>query len=219
MNRSLTTKIFSLELKRTFRAPEFLFYTIALPSVMYLIFGALANYGKLPVGDTETNWSFIIMANIAAYGAILATTSVAADAAVEWIQGWGRQIALTPLKSSSFIKMKVSLGAAISLLPITAIFIIGASTTAQAELKDWFMTALVLFIGAFSFGFYGIAASLIFRSQNAVSIATGLTTLFAFGGNLFTPLEGFYLIWQGFSQDTDMVYVCGTWQVKVPKSR
>lgn len=189
----MNTKIFTLDLKRTLRSPEVPMFIIGLPVIIYLIFGVTSTYASEPVGDTPTNWAFVIMANIAAYGAIISASTYAAGTSVEKIQGWGRQIALTPLTNGKFLGTKIVLGAFLAALPVAVIFLIGGLTKAKAEPSAWIIAVLVILAGSLTFTLYGLAFGLLLRSEAAVSIVSGLTTLFAFGANLFMPLGGWLL--------------------------
>ncbi|ADI66897.1 ABC transporter permease [Mobiluncus curtisii] len=189
----MNTKIFALDLKRILRSPEVPMFVIGLPVVIYLIFGVAATYAKEMVADTTVNWAWVIMVNIAAYGAILSTASFAAGTSVEKIQGWGRQIALTPLSNGRYLGTKIALGALLAALPVAVIFLLGGLTQAKAEPSAWIISVLVILGGSLTFTLYGLAFGLLLHSDTAVSIASGLTTLFAFIANFFMPLGGWLL--------------------------
>lgn len=189
----MNTKIFALDLKRILRSPEVPMFVIGLPAVIYLIFGVAATYAKEMVADTTANWAWVIMVNIAAYGAIISTASFAAGTSVEKIQGWGRQIALTPLSNGRYLGTKIALGALLAALPVAVIFLLGGLTQAKAEPSAWVISVLVILGGSLTFTLYGLAFGLLLHSDTAVSIASGLTTLFGFGANLFMPLGGWLL--------------------------
>ncbi len=189
----MNTKIFVLDLKRTLRSPEVPLFMIGLPVVIYVIFGVTATYAEEPVANTSANWAYVTMVNIAAYGAIIAAATFAAGTSIEKIQGWGRQIALTPLSNAKYLGTKIVLGALLAALPLAVIFLIGAFTKAEADLSARIISAAVILVGSLTFTLYGLAFGLLLRSDAAVSIASGLTTVFAFGANLFMPLGGWLL--------------------------
>ena len=72
-----------------------------LPAFFYLIFGARRSYSTEDAGNG--NVAMLIMISMAAYGAVTATTGIGGEAAVERMQGWGRQLGLTPLRDSSYV--------------------------------------------------------------------------------------------------------------------
>ena len=65
---------------------------------MYVVFGLGSDD---PVGSADV--AMYVMVSMAAYGAVTATTGVAGSAALERTTGWGRQLALTPLRPLSFL--------------------------------------------------------------------------------------------------------------------
>lgn len=186
-----------LELKRALRDPSALVFTIGIPAFMYVIFGISMEWGQLDIG--RGNVSMYVMINMAAYGAVTATTSVGGLAAVERMQGWGRQLGLTPMPDSRFVLTKALVGTTIAALPIVLIYLIGFFTDAQAVWWVWLSTAALVLAGALLFSLYGLAVGFLFRSENAVGIASGLVVIFGFLGNVFMPLSGAMLTFAKFT--------------------
>ena len=54
----------------------------------------------------------------------------------------------------------------------------------------WPASGTLALLGAIPFALYGLAAALLFRSEAAVSAASGILVVLAFFGNLFMPLSG-----------------------------
>lgn len=153
--------------------------------------------GQLDIG--RGNVSMYVMINMAAYGAVTATTSVGGLAAVERMQGWGRQLGLTPMPDSRFVLTKALVGTTVAALPIALIYLIGFFTDAQAVWWVWLSTAALVLAGALLFSLYGLAVGFLFRSENAVGIASGLVVIFGFLGNVFMPLSGAMLTFAKFT--------------------
>lgn len=180
-----------LELKRFFRDFTSVFFIAVLPCFLYVIFGAAQSYSKQPAGNG--NVAMYIMLSMAAYGAVTATVSVGGSAAVERMQGWGRQLGLTPLGDASFVATKAVVGLVVAVIPVGLIYIIGAATGARGTAASWVVGALVLLLGAAIFAIYGLIFGLLFRSESAVGAASGSLVILAFLGNLFFPLSGVLL--------------------------
>ncbi len=174
---------------RTVRMVESTFFIVVLPTALYFMFGALAEYSDAQAGNG--NVAAYNMVSMAVYGAALATSSIAGSAAVERQKGWGRQLGLTGLTGPAYITGKVLVALAIAVLPILVIFAAGALTGARLDGADtWLATGVLTLVAALPFAFYGLAAALLFRSEAAVSAASGLLVVLAFFGNLFLPLSG-----------------------------
>ena len=90
----------ALNVKRFFSDFANLFFTTVLPVVLYLIFGAIQDYGSYEManGDVKS----YVMIGMALYGGATATASYAGVTVVEMKTGWGRQLALTPLSSVQY---------------------------------------------------------------------------------------------------------------------
>ena len=80
---------------------------------------------------------------------------------------------------------------AIAVLPVAVIFVAGVATGARIDSAGlWLQAGLLTLASAIPFAFYGLAAALVFRSEAAVSAASGILVVLAFLGNLFVPLSG-----------------------------
>ena len=97
-----------LKMRRITRNYTNMFFTAVLPAFFYMIFGATADYSDATIGNG--NVVLYIVISMAAYGAVTATTGVGGRAAVERMQGWGRQLGLTPLRDPLVVAMKAFVG-------------------------------------------------------------------------------------------------------------
>jgi len=180
------------EFWRNFRMADATFFVVILPAAMYLMFGVAMDQGELPAGSG--NVSAYVMASMAVYGAVIATTAMAGSAAVERNMGWGRQLNMTGLTQAHYIMGKMLMGLLMAISPIAVVYIVGAITEAEFDsLSHWLSSAALCVAVAIPFSLYGLAFALLFRSETAVSAASGFLVLFAFFGNLFIPLGGVLL--------------------------
>lgn len=177
-----------LELRRITRDYANLFFIAVLPAFLYVIFGAASDFGDATFD--HGNVSMFVMVSMAAYGAVMATTTVGGMAAVERMQGWGRQLALTPMTDASYVAAKATVSLLISLIPVALIFAIGAASGAEATARAWVLSALIVAVGAMTFALFGLAVGQTFRTEGAVGAAAGSLVILAFLGNVFVPLSG-----------------------------
>src|SRR5690625_4187956 len=177
-----------IELRRVVRDVTTVFFVAVLPAFMYLIFGAAQSYGDLWIDGG--NVTMYVMTSMAAYGAVTATTGIGGMAAVERMQGWGRQLGITPLPDTRYVAVKTAVAFLISIIPITLIYILGALTGAEGNGWAWVISAVVVLIGSVVFAMYGLLAGLLFPSEAAVGAASGGLVILAFLGNVFFPLSG-----------------------------
>ena len=184
----MNTTFAGLELRRVLRDYVSMFFIAVLPAFFYLIFGAAQDFSDESAGNG--NVAMYIMISMAAYGAVTATTGIGGMAAVERMQGWGRQLGLTPLADSSYVAMKAGVALVICTIPVALIYLLGLFTSAEGRAAAWVLSALLVLLGAGVFAIYGLAVGLAFRSEAAVSAASGLLVIMAFLGNIFIPLTG-----------------------------
>nr|NLD41771.1 ABC transporter permease [Actinomycetales bacterium] len=184
----MNTTYLRLELLRVLREPVSLFFIVALPAFMYVIFGASMQWGAIEIGNG--NVSMYTMIAMAAYGAVTATTGVGGSAGLERMQGWGRQLGLTPLRDSQYVAVKAGVAMLIAALPALVIFGLGVALGAKAAATTWVISLLIVFAVSGMFALYGLLFGLAFRSEGAVGIASASLVVLGFLGNLFVPLSG-----------------------------
>lgn len=177
-----------LELRRIVRDPINMFFTAVLPAFFYLVFGAAQDFATEDAGNG--NVAMYIMVSMAAYGALTATVSIGGSAAVERMQGWGRQLGLTPMRDPSYVASKAFVAVAVALVPILLVFALGRLTGAEGTATAWVLAGLVVVAGACIFALYGLCFGLAIRSESAIGAASGSIVILAFLGNLFFPLSG-----------------------------
>ncbi|MGH3457995.1 ABC transporter permease [Aeromicrobium sp.] len=177
-----------LELRRVLRDYVSMFFIAVLPAFFFVLFGAAQDFSDENAGNG--NVAMYIMVSMAAYGAVTATTGIGGMAAVERMQGWGRQLGLTPLADSSYVAMKAGVALVIATVPVALIYLLGALTSAEGSATAWALSVALVLLGAGVFAIYGLAVGLAFRSEAAVGAASGLLVIMAFLGNIFIPLSG-----------------------------
>lgn len=190
------TTMISIDVKRALRNPG-IFFIIGIPVLMYLIFGAAQEYGQMDIG--KGNVAMAVMIGMAAYGAASATVALATVASVERLQGWGRQLALTPLTTGRYILVKSLTATAFAAVTLAIIYAVAAPTGAKATPTAWVVSFLIILAGSLPFALLGLAVSYIFRSEVATTVGSALLLLFAFAGNLFVPLSGALLEFSRFT--------------------
>ena len=178
-----------LDLYRSLREPANLFFVIAFPLAMYLVFGRLnasaGNYGPHAHGNVSAS----VMLAMASFSACLGATSASAAAAVEQSAGWGRQMAVTGQGLRGYLVVKTGTAVGTAALPVTVVLTAGALTDSQMEGWAWAASPLICLIGVLPFVLWGLAAGMWLPSSASIGIATSLVSLFAFIGNTFMPLN------------------------------
>ena len=77
----MNTRALLIDFKRTIRNPEVPIFIVGIPVLIYIIFGATAEWSNIPVANGD--YGMAIMANMAAFGAATATVTVSSTAVLE----------------------------------------------------------------------------------------------------------------------------------------
>lgn len=181
--------LFLMELRRVRRDPVLLFFVVVLPLVCYLGFGAALPLDQIPGVDVDLLRPGL-MVGLGGYGAATAASTITGQAAVERLQGWGRQLALTPAGDGGYAAAKTSVAALVAALPVALTFLAGALTGVQLAAWQWLASALMLVVGSLTWACFGLAVGLAGRSQSSMAIASGALVLFSFVGGVYLPLGG-----------------------------
>ena len=178
-----------LDLYRSLREPANLFFVVAFPVAMYLVFGRLnasaGDYGPHAHGNVSAS----VMLAMASFSACLGATSASAAAAVEQSAGWGRQMTVTSRGLRGYLVVKTGTAVGTAALPVVVVLTAGALTDSQMEGWAWATSPLICLIGVLPFVLWGLAAGMWLPSSASIGIATSLVSLFAFIGNAFMPLN------------------------------
>ena len=147
-----------LDLFRSLREPANLFFVVAFPLAMYLVFGRLnasaGDYGPHAHGNVSAS----VMLAMASFSACLGATSASAAAAVEQSAGWGRQMAVTSRGLRGYLVVKTGTAVGTAALPVVVVLTAGALTDSQMEGWVWVVSPLICLIGVLPFVLWGLAA-------------------------------------------------------------
>lgn len=189
MTTLVAPALYRTELLRQIRNPYTLAFALGMPVAMYLLFGASMAYASQSVG--HANVSFYVMVSMGAYGTATAMSSLCSLAASEVGQGWGRQLALTPLTTLGYATTKVLAAVSFSALSVLFVYAAGLATGAEAEgAWRWFAAGAITLALGLIYGLFGLGVGLAFNSDSAAALASISITFFGFFGNVFIPLEG-----------------------------
>lgn len=186
MSSPINLRFTGWQVYRTLADVTTMFFTVGLPVVFYLIFGASMSYAEIPFQDGNVAAS--VMIGMALYGGVSGAISVTGQVHLEYSSGWARQLALTPLTTAQALFAQLSCVVTATILPVVAVNIAGLLTTVEMPADEWILAALITVVVSVPFGFYGLAITAAWASPNAISIATTSVVVLAFAANMFTPL-------------------------------
>jgi ABC-2 type transport system permease protein len=182
------TAMLRLEVTRLLRSPQFLFYLAAFPVGMYLM---LIHVINIDADDPAADPAGVMVA-MATYGSLGMALLSAGSIATERHTGWVRQLALTPLRTRSYVLAKSLSGLAVVPLAMVLVLAAGALTAdVKLSVAQWALLVVMLWVGAIPFAVLGVAIGYLAKGQAAQGLTVGLYFAIAILGGLWWPTELF----------------------------
>src|SRR5690349_6554887 len=177
-----------IELRRILRNRRTVIFTLIMPVLLYLIIGTNSQYTHDTAGSG--NVSAYIMISMAAYGAVLATTSGGAIVAAERALGWSRQLRLTPLSPVAYVMVKAIVALVLGLGSVVAVTVVGAlNGKATMPLHVWILAPLIAWLGSIVFGAFGLFMGYLLPSENVMQVLGPVLAGLAALGGLWFPID------------------------------
>jgi ABC-2 type transport system permease protein len=147
--------LIKLEVLRVLRNRRYLFFTLILPAVLYLMM--VGAYGKTDGLDGVSVKEYFMVA-MATLGTVSASmTSNANRIALERKSGWARQLRLTALPGYGYVVAKIASTAASTLPAILIVFALAYGQGVRLSGSEWLLVGLTLWVGGFVFAALGVA--------------------------------------------------------------
>ncbi|TDE95800.1 ABC transporter permease [Occultella glacieicola] len=175
------------EVRSKLRTPEFAVGAIAIPVLLYAMFG-LPNAGVLP-GGTTVRTAFVV--SMAAYGVIsLAIFTFGEDVAKDRGQGWLRTLRATPVPVWTYLVGKVASAVVLAALIVAAIGVLAATAGGvRLDAGTWVALAALMIAGVLLFAPLGFAIAFLVRPRAAAVISNLIFLPLAFASGFFMPLS------------------------------
>jgi ABC-2 type transport system permease protein len=184
------TGYLTLEIKRVLRAPRFILFAIALPTLLYLLQSGL--YADTTVPGTDVKYKAYLLCGLAAYGAFVSALSTGTRIAPERSGGWQAQLRLTPLSSRAYLLSKVAVSMIVALpAPIAVALAGGLLENVHLSAGAWLQLTLGTWLAALPFAVLGVLLGLLASSDSIQVYAAGVQLGFGFLSGLLIPLNGF----------------------------
>lgn len=180
--------VLAIELRRMLRNRRTVIITLILPALLYLMIGTNSSYSDQSEGSG--NVSAYILISMAAYGAVLASTSGGAMVATERALGWSRQLRLTPLAPVAYILVKSIVALALGALSVAAVNVVGAvNGKASMPTHVWVAAAIIAWAGSIVFGAFGLFMGYLLPGENVMQVIGPLLAGLAALGGLWFPID------------------------------
>ncbi|HTX69974.1 MAG TPA: ABC transporter permease [Thermoleophilia bacterium] len=184
----MTTLVYTrTELLRTFRSKRFFIMALGFPLALYFLI-AVPNRNITDIAGTGISAPLYFMVSMAAYGAMVAALSTGVRIAGERAAGWSRQLRVTPLSSSSYIRGKAVTAYAVALVAIGLLFLSGTLLGVRLSADEWLRMTGLLLVGLIPFVALGVLLGHLLTTDSIGPAAGGLGAVMAFLGGAWFPL-------------------------------
>jgi ABC-2 type transport system permease protein len=186
----LPIRYIALEAKRQLRNVRAVVFTIALPVVMMLIFGAA--YGTAGAVDpgTRLHESVVITLQMAAYGAMMAALSQAFVIVNERSTGWNRQLRVTPLSGTAFLASKVIASLCVAATSIIVVFVVSRLALGTTlSIGHWIAAGAAVWVGVIPFALIAVLIGQFAKPSFAQPLFMMVFMGLAILGGLWVPLS------------------------------
>lgn len=174
------------EVSRFRRNKRYLIFTIALPVMLYLIFGrqTATVYG--------VSFSAFYMVGMAAFGAFSgAFNNNAIRISQERKDGWIRQLRLTPLPANGYVVAKVIASMATTVPSIVIVLLLGRFYGhVRMAAWQWIAIAVAIWFGTLIFAALAVAIGYRIDPDTVQPVAMVVFFFFTIFGGLWFPLSG-----------------------------
>jgi ABC-2 type transport system permease protein len=173
------------EIRRIYRSPRFLIFTVGFPVLYFVIFT-----GIFATGPDAGAATAVLMVNMAAFGAISAAISTGSRVAIERGIGWNRQLRLTPLPSWGYVATKAAVAMLVALPALVLVFVL-AGTVKGVDLSvlAWVRVFLAAWLGVLPFAAIGLLLGMVATPDSAQGMTTVTMLLFTLLGGVLIPAQ------------------------------
>ena len=175
------------ELRTRLRTPDFAIGAIAVPVLLYAMFGLPNAANTLPGG---TSVGLAMAVSIGAYGVVsLAIFTFGEDVAKERGRGWFRTLGATPFPTWVHLAGKIANALVLGTLIIVGIALLAATVGGVSlPAASWLRLGVTMLAGVLAFSTLGFAIAFLTRPRTAAVIANLVFLPLAFASGFFVPL-------------------------------
>lgn len=201
-----------IEIIRIFRNPYFVFWSLLMPLVFYVMFTKVFNQSV----ESKSLWDKHFLMSIAAFSVMgSAIMTLGIRMVQERSEGWTTFIKVTPLSNLAYVTAKMVGQSVVHIFSIIFIFIAGKLINGiSMSLTEWITAGLWILFGSLPF----LALGLLVGSMKKVDTASGISNLvyllLAITGGMWMPMESMPKVIQVIGEWLPAYhYGNGAWQI------
>ena len=175
------------ELLRTFRNKRFVVLSFGFPLVLYYLI-AVPNRNVTDLQGTGISAPVYFMVGLASFGTMNAVLAAGARISAERTTGWNRQLRLTPLSPSAYLRVKVLTAYMVAMATILLLYVAGVSLGVRLAAGNWLQMTLLLLIGLIPFAGIGVLVGHLVSPDSVGPAIGGTTALLGLLGGVWFPI-------------------------------
>jgi len=175
------------EVLRIFRNPYYVFWSLFMPIVFYVVFTRIFNSGM----DDQQLWQAHYLMSMAAFSVMgSAIMTLGIRLVEERKQGWSMFMRITPLSDQAYFAAKMVGQTVIHIFSILIIFTSGAMINGiSLTLFEWLMCGMWLLFGSLPFLAIGTLVGTMKRVDTASGVSNMIYMVLALCGGMWMPME------------------------------
>jgi ABC-2 type transport system permease protein len=129
------------------------------------------------------------MVSLAAFGTMNAMLAAGGRIANERAAGWTRQLRISPLSPSAYVRTKIATGYLMAMTTIGLLYICGVSLGVSMPARDWLEVTGLMLVALIPFAGLGIAIGHLLNPDAVGPVVGGGAALLAFVGGTWFPIS------------------------------
>jgi ABC-2 type transport system permease protein len=185
------------EVRQNMRAPEFMIGVVALPVILYAMFG-LPEVGDILGGGTDVG--ALMLASMSCFGVIsLAIFTFGVDVAQERGKGWLRHLRATPMPMWAYFGGKCAMALVYAVTIVVTMIVVATVGGAAFDVVRLVRASIMVVLGVLAFSSMGFALAYWTRPRAATAIGNLVFLPLAFVSGLFYTLNGLPTVLQNLA--------------------
>lgn len=176
-----------IEMIRMLRNPYYLFWSLAMPIIFYIVFTKIFNV-ETPDKDLWAAHYLMSMTVFSVMGSSIMTMGI--RLVEERSQGWTRYMRITPLSDVAYFSAKMFGQTIVHAFSVIVIFTAGILFNGvRLPLEEWIFSASWILLASMPFLALGALVGTMKRVDTAIGISNVVYLLLAITGGLWMPID------------------------------
>jgi ABC-2 type transport system permease protein len=175
------------ETVRAFRNKRFFLFSLGFPLALFFLIAG-PNQGENDLQGTGLPAPVYFMVSMASFGTMTAMLGTGARIAAERAVGWNRQLRISPLSASAYLRAKVAIAYTMALLSLGMLYVAGAILGVRLPAGEWIGMTMLILIGLIPFAALGVLLGHLLSVEAIGPAIGGGTSLLALLSGTWFPL-------------------------------